>query len=100
MRRYRKASGQPAMRPRRRFSLAQAQNGGVAMGMMAFSGGRGRMSLVQRAQAGIAASRPQLTQGQAQRAGVTMGMMAASGKRGEASGCNERFGFRNTCGCS
>ena len=88
------------MRPRRRFSLAQAENGGVAMGMMAFSGGRGRMSLVQRAQAGIAASRPQITQGQAQRAGVAMGMMAASGKRGKASGCNERFGFRNTCGCS
>ena len=34
MRRYRKASGQPAKRPRRRFSLAQAENGGVAMGMM------------------------------------------------------------------
>ena len=100
MKRYRKASGQPAMRPKRRFSLAQAQNGGVAMGMMAFSGGTGRMSLVQRAQAGIGASRPRITQAQAQRAGVAMGMMAASGKNSETSRCNERFGFRNTCGCS
>ena len=88
------------MRPKRRFSLAQAQNGGVAMGMMAFSGGTGRMSLVQRAQAGIGASRPRITQAQAQRAGVAMGMMAASGKNSETSRCNERFGFRNTCGCS
>ena len=70
------------------------------MGMMAFSGGRRPMSLVQRAQAGFFASRPRVTQGQAQRAGVAMGMMAASGKRSKATGSNERFGFRNTCGCS